>query len=132
MEVEYRTELPEKEALYTLYDHLGWNDYLKLDENQLLEAMKGSSYAVYAYSGSQLVGIGRVISDGMINGYLCGLAVHSAFRHRGIATTIINRLCEFCEEKNLHIQFFCEEHLVEFYENMGFTCFARGMTKMRN
>jgi len=34
---------------------------------------------------------------------------------------------EYCKSSNLHIQFFCEEKLLPYYENMGFEVFAIGM-----
>jgi len=127
MEIVFKTELPQKEDLYNLYNHLDWNRFLKLDSEQLLTAMKGSYYSVYACSESNLIATGRVVSDGIMNAYLCGIGVHSQYRHKGIATKIINMLIEYCRENNLHIQFFCEEQLVPFYEKMGFDKFAIGM-----
>ena len=127
MEFIFTTELPEKEDLYNLYEDLTWNGFLKLNSEQLLKAMEGSYYSVYVYSGNSLIATGRVISDGIINAYLCGLGVHSQYRHKGIATKIVNMLIEYCRENDLHIQFFCEEHLVPFYEKMGFDKFAVGM-----
>ena len=127
MEISYRTELPEKEQLYELYGHLGWNEFLSLNAQQLLQAMQNSYYSVYAYADHQLVATGRVISDGVINAYLCGLGVRSEYRHRGIATHIVNMLAGHCKENYLHIQFFCEGELVPFYEKLGFYKFAEGM-----
>ncbi|MEG0774088.1 GNAT family N-acetyltransferase [Clostridium sp.] len=127
MEVRFTTELPQKEDLFNLYEHLDWNRFLKLDSKQLLKAMKGSYFSVYAYSENSLIATGRIISDGVMNAYLCGLGVHCDYRHKGIATKIIKMLIQHCRENNLHIQFFCEEHLVPFYEEMGFDKFAIGM-----
>ncbi len=127
MEISFTTKLPRKEDLYKLYEHLGWNSFLMLDSEQLLKAMEGSYYSVYAYSGNGLVATGRIISDGIMNAYLCGLGVHCQYRGRGIATKIINMLITYCKENNLHIQFFCEDYLVPFYEKMGFNKFAIGM-----
>lgn len=99
MEIQYRTELPQKKALFALYEHLMWNDSLKLSQDQLMEAMKGSIFSVYAYCGNQLVGTGRVVSDGTISAYLCGLGVHSDYRNRGIGTAMMKRLCQFCTDR---------------------------------
>jgi len=127
MEVIYRTGLPPKEELYELYEHLGWNSFLNLSLEQLLQAMAGSTYSIYAYSGKSLIATGRIISDGITNAYLCGLGVHKQHRHKGIATNIIERLRDYCQENNLHLQFFCEEPLVPLYEKLGFEKFAVGM-----
>jgi len=112
MNIIYSTESPDGDKLYGLYDSLGWNGFLKLNANQLLTAMKQSWYVVYAYEDNRLIGTGRVVSDGVINAYLCGLGVHRNYRSRGIGTEISRRL-------------------VPFYESMGFEAFAVGMKLSR-
>lgn len=127
MKIRYSTEIPAKEELFALYDSLDWNSFLQLDANQLLTAMKQSWYVIYAYDGNRLIGTGRVVSDGVISAYLCGLGVHPDYRHKGIGTEISRRLVTQCKISNLHVQFFCEEELVPYYEKMGFEVFAIGM-----
>lgn len=127
MELRYTTGFPEKEDLYGLYENLGWNDFLNLSPERLLIAMKQSWYSIYVYSGSKLIATGRIVSDGIINAYLCGLGVDSHFRNRGIGTEISKRLMMHCLKNNLHIQLFCEESLVSYYKKMGLEKFAIGM-----
>lgn len=116
MEPRYSTRFPAKEDLYALYENLGWNEFLELSPEQLLMAMKQSWYSIYVYSGNKLVATGRIVSDGIINAYLCGLGVDSHFRNQGIGT-----------ENNLHMQLFCEENLVSYYKKEGLEEFAIGM-----
>ena len=80
MEIRYESELPTAEEIYELYEHLQWNIYLGLSQEKLLEAMQQSYFAIYAYHEDQLIGTGRIISDGIINAYLCGLGVHPDYR----------------------------------------------------
>ncbi len=127
MEIRYTTKLTEEEDIYSLYDGLRWNDFLKLDKGQLVKAMEQSYYVIYAYIGEKLIGTGRVISDGVTNAYLCGLGVAEEYRSKGIGTEVSKRLVEHCKRNNLHIQFFCEEKLVSYYKKMGFEVFAVGM-----
>lgn len=127
MELRYTTTFPAKEDLYALYENLGWNDFLKLSPERLLIAMKQSWYSIYVYSGNKLVATGRIVSDGIINAYLCGLGVDSHFRNRGIGTEICKRLLMHCLENNLHTQLFCEDNLVPYYEKVGLEKFTIGM-----
>ncbi len=130
MKVKYITEPPCSKRLYALYNYLGWNDFLKLSGEELSRAMKQSWYVIYAYDEKDnLIGTGRVISDGMINAYLCGLCVHPDYRNHGIGSEILDLLVHKCSEHNLHIQLFCEEHLVSYYKDKGFNTFAIGMKK---
>lgn len=127
MNLSYKEEIPDKEQLLRLYEALDWNSYLKLDENQLYTAMLQSWYVIGVYDNDILIATGRVISDGIINAYLCGLGVRQEYRNRGIGTEISRRLVDKCRQNNLHIQFFCEEKLVSYYEKMGFKKFSIGM-----
>jgi len=127
MEYTIVSELPGQEKLFALYDKLGWNNFLNLAPEQLLAAMKSSWFSLYAYSGDSLVGTGRVISDGLINAYMCGIGVSSSCRGQGIGTEICRRLIAQCRLHNLHVQLFCGEDLVPFYQRLGFARFAQGM-----
>ena len=132
MKINYSTKLTTRESLYSLYECLGWNNYLQLDKEQLAKAMEQSWYIIYAYHENTLVGTGRVVSDGVINAYLCGLGVDPNYRNKGVGTEISKRLVEYCQSNNLHIQFFCEERLVPYYTNLGFEIFATGMKMSSN
>lgn len=127
MEVVYTTKLLKDEDLYELYEHLTWNNFLKLSPEKLLIAMQQSWLVIYAYINHQLVGTGRVVSDGVINAYLCGLGVREEYRNNGIGTEVSKRLVEACVRHQLHTQFFCEQELVPFYEKLNFKVFAVGM-----
>lgn len=126
---EYTEHLKSPVGLYGLYRRLGWAEFLQLDAEQLARAMEGSWYVLYAYAGDRLIGTGRIVSDGVINAYLCGLGVDPEYRNQGIGTQIMEQLIERCLQSNLHVQFFCEEHLVPFYEQLGFAKFAMGMKR---
>lgn len=127
MKMEYTTKLKSQKDLYLLYECLGWNSFIKLNEEQLTRAMELSFYVIYAYDEEKLVGTGRVVSDGVINAYICGLGVALEYRNKGIGTEISKRLVEYCENNNLHIQLFCEKELISYYESKGFEVFAIGM-----
>lgn len=120
MELRYTTGFPEKVDLYALYEVLGWNDYLEVSPEQLLMAIKKSWYSIYVYSENKLVATGRIVSDGIINAYICGVGVDSHFRNRGIGAEISRRLVMHCLRNNLHIQLFCEDRLIPYYKKPGF------------
>ena len=124
MPIVFRTTLINDDDIKSLYDELGWHPFSK---EQLLKAMAKSWYVIYAYEERQLVGTGRIVSDGAINAYLCGLGVLLNYRNQGIGKEISMRLIEGCKAQGLYVQFFCEGHLVPFYKNMGCDVFAVGM-----
>ena len=127
MPVVYTTTLTHVADLHGLYDRLGWNESLQLQPAQLAKAMVQSWHVIYVYDQEKLIGTGRVVSDGIINAYLCGVGVDPAFQGMGLGREISKRLIEHCRSHQLHIQLLCEDRLVSYYQEMGFDIFAVGM-----
>ncbi|PEB39357.1 GNAT family N-acetyltransferase [Bacillus pseudomycoides] len=127
MKIRYTNEIPNHDDLFKLYDYDGWNDFLNLSKETLHQAMVQSWYVISAYNQDQLIGTGRIISDGLINAYLCGLIVHPKFRNQGIGSEIVRQLVNKSNEGNLHIQLFSEEKNAPYYEKLGFEVFTVGM-----
>ncbi|MGW8826271.1 Acetyltransferase (GNAT) domain-containing protein [Paenibacillus sp. cl141a] len=127
--VIYTSEPPEDfQQLEALYASLGWNS-IHLSVTELNMMCLNSWYAVYAFEGQKLVGMGRVISDGVITGVICGLGVHPDYQSRGIGRQILHRLVEHCEKSRVFPQLMCEEGLEPYYEKLGFHRFTIGMKK---
>ncbi|RFB14943.1 GNAT family N-acetyltransferase [Bacillus sp. HNG] len=129
--IEYTIQPPEDfEQLWNLYESLGWNS-LKLSVHDLERMCIQSWYAVYAFEGEQLVGMGRVISDGVITAIICGVGVLPSYQSKGIGREIVNRIVNHCEQNKVIPQLMCVEGLEPYYTELGFTKFSIGMTKSR-
>ncbi|MFD2442460.1 GNAT family N-acetyltransferase [Bacillus sp. CGMCC 1.16607] len=126
-ELIYSYVIPNSDDLYNLYNNDGWNDFLKLPKETLHQAMTQSWCVLSVYDKNLLIGTGRIISDGLINAYLCGLIVHPNYRNQGIGMEMVRRLVEHCNKANLHIQLLCEEEKAPYYEKLGFEEFTIGM-----
>ncbi|WP_371362416.1 hypothetical protein SRRS_35660 [Sporomusa rhizae] len=126
---DYRTESPaDFKELLDLYKDLGW-DSLNLTTDELKQMCMHSWYSVYAFSEDKLVGMGRIISDGVITGVICGVCVLPDYQSRGIGKEIISRLVQYCEQKRVIPQLLCVEKLQPYYEKLGFAKFSVGMTR---
>ncbi|MCU5463390.1 MULTISPECIES: GNAT family N-acetyltransferase [Bacillus cereus group] len=127
--IRYTSEHPtDFNGLLTLYEFLGWNS-LKLTVNELEQMCKQSWYAIYAFKEQQLIGMGRIISDGVITGIICGVGVLPEYQSIGIGKEIIERLVQRCEKNKVIPQLMCVEKLQSYYESVGFEAFSIGMTK---
>ena len=93
----------------------------------MYKAMEISWRVICAYDKDQLIGTGRVVSDGFINAYVCGLIVHPDYQSNGIGKEMLTRLIAECKASNLHIQLFAEEGKANYYERQGFEKFAAGL-----
>ncbi|WP_438823735.1 GNAT family N-acetyltransferase [Bacillus sp. JJ1764] len=129
MNVLYTTKLPDNfEQVYQLYEGLGWNS-LNFTVGELEKMCLQSWYVLYVYHEQQLVGMGRVISDGVITGVICGLGVLPSYQSMGIGKNIVTRLVAYCEQNRVIPQLMCGENLESYYEKLGFRKFTVGMNK---
>lgn len=127
--ISYTIEHPTNfNELLALYESLGWNS-LKLTVNELEQMCKQSWYVIYAFKEQQLIGMGRVISDGVITGVICGVCVLPKYQSIGIGKEIVERLIQHCEQNKVIPQLMCVEKLQSYYESIGFEAFSIGMTK---
>ncbi|MBY7112713.1 GNAT family N-acetyltransferase [Bacillus sp. 17RED48] len=115
-------------GLLTVYESLGWNS-LQLTVNELEQMCKQSWYAIYAFDDKKLVGMGRIISDGVITGVICGVCVLPEYQSIGIGKEIVERLIQHGEQNKVIPQLMCVEKLQSYYESIGFEAFSIGMTK---
>ncbi|MFO1443865.1 GNAT family N-acetyltransferase [Bacillus sp. Bva_UNVM-123] len=124
------TKEPPKDfvQLFSLYESLGWNS-LELSVDDLKQMCNQSWYAIYAFDNQKLVGMGRIISDGVITGIICGLCVLPSYQSKGIGKEMLNRLIAQCEQNQVIPQLLCTESLESYYESFGFRKFSVGMTR---
>lgn len=127
MKISFVENVPNSTDLYNLYECERWNDFLHLSKEQLYEAMKNSWYILSVYHEDRLIGTGRVVSDGIIVGYISGLIVHPDYRNRGIASDILQKLIEKCKQSYLAIQLLATGDSITFYQQLDFESFASGL-----
>ncbi|GAB3222840.1 hypothetical protein GCM10027586_12640 [Kineococcus gypseus] len=72
-----------------------------------------------------VVSMGRLLSDGVCNAYLVDVWTSSAHRHRGLATAVVRRLLQTVPGQHVGLW---TEHARGFYERLGFTPEAGGMS----
>lgn len=58
----------------------------------LRQSFEGSQHAVFAWVDRRLVGMARLLSDGVSNAYLLDVWTQSAHRRRGIGAAMVRRL----------------------------------------
>lgn len=127
MKISFVENVPNSTDLYNLYDCERWNDFLQLSKEQLYEAMKNSWYILSVYHEDRLIATARVVSDGIIVGYITGLIVHPDYRNRGIGRDILQKLIEKCKQSYLAIQLLATDDSITFYQRLGFQVFTSGL-----
>jgi ribosomal protein S18 acetylase RimI-like enzyme len=122
MEVVFLETLPEKHNFFILYETTGWNNNQRnFPEDDLFNAIKNSWYTICAYHNNQLIGFGRIISDGIYQTFICDLIVQPQFQDQGIGKEILEKLINHCKVNKIKwIQLTCAQGKAPFYEKFGF------------
>lgn len=94
--------------------------------DELVVVFSNSRFKCFAYSGGQLVGAGRALSDGLDCSYIADVAVHPDFRHRGIGSAIVERLVTLSEGHRKIILYTAPTN-EGFYRRLGFSRMTAAM-----
>jgi GNAT superfamily N-acetyltransferase len=83
----------------------------------LRSSFEQSEHVAVAWDGEQLVGMARLLSDGVCNAYLVDVWTASSHRRQGIGSALIRRLMARVPGQHIGLQT-AEAH--EFYTSLGF------------
>jgi GNAT superfamily N-acetyltransferase len=121
MSVEFRTEVPTAEQIWKLFSTTGWDRDYRLSPEDLAAAIANSWCTVSAYVDGELVGFGRVITDGRMHAMIYEVIVDPAHQQQGYGTRIVGLLVDKCLAAGIHdIQLFSAPGKRSFYEKLGF------------
>ena len=94
----------------------------KFDNGRSSEALRRSfeqsQHVAFACEGDRVVGMARLLSDGVCNAYLVDVWTASPFRRQGIASAMIRRLLEKVPGQHVGLQ--TDADAERFYESLGF------------
>jgi ribosomal protein S18 acetylase RimI-like enzyme len=83
----------------------------------LRRSFERSQHVAFARDGSRVVGMARLLSDGVCNAYLVDVWTQSAYRRRGIASTLVRMLLEEVPGQHVGLQ---TDDAQPLYESLGF------------
>ncbi|MGA1793859.1 MAG: GNAT family N-acetyltransferase [Thermoplasmatota archaeon] len=125
IEIIHTSEWPTEEIV-ELYKAGGWwkDSY---DPSRVQPLLKGSAVFIIIYHKveKRAVGMGRLVSDGVSDGYIQDLVVLPHLRGRGIGRMMVRELVRSARELGLvWIGLISEEGKNGFYERLGFKTFS--------
>lgn len=121
-EIEYSETAPSAEGFAALFATTGWDQEGRLDATAAEAAMRHSWFDVTAYDAGRLVGMGRIVGDGVLHALLVDIVIEPSYQGRGIGTRIVRCLVDECRHHRIaDIQLFCASGKRTFYERLGFT-----------
>jgi GNAT superfamily N-acetyltransferase len=112
---------PDKIEYYNLFESTGWNKKYMMGPGLLHEAINNSWFLTCVYNESNLIGFGRVVSDGVLHALIVDLIVAPDFQNCGIGKLILRELVAKCKSAAIpDIQLFCAKGKEDFYIKQGF------------
>lgn len=114
----------DRDSVKKLYLQAGWwreSDQTP-DGNAWIDALvKGSFCFVGAFAGSEMIGMGRALSDGVSDAYIQDVVVRKDLRGHGIGAAIIRKIVGFLQERRIGwIGLVAEPGTQPFYRRLGF------------
>lgn len=76
-----------------------------------------SQFVALAWSGEDLIGMARLLSDGVCNAYLVDVWTEASHRHRGVGSEMVRHLLERVPGQHVGLQ---TDDAARFYERLGF------------
>jgi ribosomal protein S18 acetylase RimI-like enzyme len=121
VEIKFIEEWPEDDVV-ELYRVGGWwkDSY---DKSVIKFIIKDSfCFAVVVDKKTKkAVGMGRVLSDGISDGYIQDLVILPEYRKKGIGKKLTKILVDYCKSKGINwIALISEPNQEEFYKKIGF------------
>ena len=84
----------------------------------LRTSFERSQHVAFARDGERVVGMARLLSDGVCNAYLVDVWTASSHRRQGIASALVRRLVD--EVPGQHVGLQADGEAVHLYESLGF------------
>lgn len=114
----------DRDSLKKLYQQAGWwqeSDQTPDGNSWIDDLVKGSFCFVGAFAGSEMIGMGRAVSDGVSDAYIQDVVVMKERRGRGIGAAIIRTIVGFLQERRIGwIGLVAEPGTQPFYRRLGF------------
>jgi predicted GNAT family acetyltransferase len=83
----------------------------------LRRSFEQSQHVAFARDGDHVVGMARMLSDGVCNAYVVDVWTHSAYRRRRIAATLMRMLADKVPGQHIGLQ---TDDAQDFYRSLGY------------
>ena len=93
----------------------------------LRRSFEQSQHVAFARDGERVVGMARLLSDGVCNAYLLDVWTASSHRRQGIASTLVRMLADAVPGQHVGLQ---TDHGQELYRSLGFELQPDFMSKI--
>ncbi|MCK4259718.1 MAG: GNAT family N-acetyltransferase [Halanaerobiales bacterium] len=127
MKIEYKEDIKlQLSEVKNLYEDAGWVAYTQ-DIPTLMKAIENSLKIITAWDGDQLVGLIRVVGDGLTIVYIQDILILNSYRRKKIGTQLVEQVLENYNHVRQKV-LLTEEgpDRRQFYEKQGFFSCDKG------
>ncbi|WP_410513930.1 GNAT family N-acetyltransferase [Paenibacillus sp. BR2-3] len=122
--------LPTVEEHSALWGAVGWGN---INKSMTEPSLAHSVYGLIVRHEGKVIGMGRIVGDGVMYFYIQDVAVLPEFQGRGIGNIIMDQLLDYIRTHSYpgaFVGLFASHGNDSFYERYGFQNHAPGMTGM--
>lgn len=119
-DLKLKFTLPDAESFKTLRDSADWGT---VSLETAAKAIGASLYGVCAYKDDRLVGMARIVGDGIMNIYIQDVIVDEAHRGQGVGQKLISHLIKNLQDhcpSDCTVGLMAVKNQDEFYSQLGF------------
>ncbi|WP_206446625.1 GNAT family N-acetyltransferase [Agrococcus sp. KRD186] len=123
--IVFEERVPSAAEQRAVAESVGWDDHF--DWASLPASLRGSEHGVVARDGDRVVGVGRLVGDGVRYWYVQDVMVRPDAADQGIASGIVERLLERVRQvapAEAIVGLFASPEAVGVYEELGFVVAA--------
>lgn len=128
MEIKFGI-IPEKEQIVALYEDVVWTAYT--DEPVLMKALENSLNVWTIWEGENLIGLARMVGDGVTICYLQDILILKAYQGQGLGSELLKEILKANENIRQFVLLTDNtEKTKKFYKKLGlsevgeFSCLA--------
>jgi len=113
----------ELEQILDLYEAAGWWKPTRPDDIQTLQQMIANSYEIWIIESTEagIVGMARVLGDGISDVYIQDVIILPKFRHQKLATELISTITKNLTQAGIDfIGLIAEQNTKDLYLSCGF------------
>lgn len=114
--------LPTAAEHAALAASVGWSDHF--DDEVMAKSLERSLCGVVCLDGDEVVGMARLVGDGVQYAYVQDVIVRPSHSDQGIASIMVERLLERLREEStgeIFVGLFSSDEAIGVYESLGFS-----------
>ncbi len=107
------------EQLINLYKQCWWSKDRNIEDVKVM--LDHSQVIGILNSSDDLIGFSRILTDGMYKAFVFDVIVDIEYRGKGIGEMLLNNIISHPTITNVkHIELYCKDEMIPFYERWGF------------